>query len=254
MMKRVVNTGLALAFIVTSAFAQNLNDAKLAIDAEQYEKAKGMLKTLVANQGKKGENYFYLGQVYLLTDNPDSAKIVFDQGLQAVPKFGLNNVGLGAVDLYKGDEAAASAKFTEATEKLRKKDYEENLYIGRAYIIAARQKADEAAALAYYNKAVEYLEKAKAANQKDVDVFITLGDAYLGANRASDAYSAYWTAEDMDKTRLKPRVQRAVIAKNARAWQEAAEDLKKIAAEAPDYAPTYRELAETYHGDNLPHR
>jgi hypothetical protein len=55
MMKRVVNTGLALAFIVTSAFAQNLNDAKLAIDAEQYEKAKGMLKTLVANQGKKGE-------------------------------------------------------------------------------------------------------------------------------------------------------------------------------------------------------
>src|SRR5690606_15110838 len=42
-------------------------------------------------------------------------------------------------------------------------------------------------------------------------------------------------------------VQLQVITRLSHAWQEAIDGLKKIAAEVPDYAPTYRELAETYH-------
>src|SRR5690606_40006348 len=43
------------------------------------------------------------------------------------------------------------------------------------------------------------------------------------------------------------KVQMAGIVGRSNAWQEAIDGLQKIASEVPDYAPTYRELAETYH-------
>ncbi|SEM02116.1 Tetratricopeptide repeat-containing protein [bacterium A37T11] len=244
-MKKVVNIGLSLAFMVSGAYAQSLEDAKVAIDAEQYAKAKGFLKTLVANKPKDAENFFYLGQVYLLSDNPDSAKIIFEQGLAADPKLKINAVGVASVDLYKGNDAAAESKFTELNTDIKKKEYEVPLYIGKAYLITGDQKPDTLGK-PYYEKAVTYIEQAKLLNQKDADIYVSLGDAYLSAGRASDAFSAYRSVEDLDPNLLKPKVQMAVISKKARAWPEASEDLKKIVASNPDYAPTYRELAETY--------
>src|SRR5690606_17703905 len=43
------------------------------------------------------------------------------------------------------------------------------------------------------------------------------------------------------------KVQMAVISKEAYAFPEASADLKTIAEENPTFAPTYRELAETYY-------
>src|SRR5690606_31276104 len=143
---------------------------KEAINAEQYAKAKTMLKGLVEKQANKGENYFYLGQVYLKTDNADSAKVTFQNGLQKDTKYDLNKVGLGEVALLEGDEATASRLVSEVTAKLKKKNYEEYLYIGEGYINAKTPN---------YAKAIENLEMAKERNAKDPQVQLALGDAYL---------------------------------------------------------------------------
>lgn len=232
--------GLAVAFIATGASAQSLKDAQTAIDAEQYDKAKSILKNLVESKPKDGENYFYLGDVYLITDYPDSAKTYFQQGLEAAPKFKLNKVGLGAVELAQGNESAAETQFKEATEKLKRKDYLENLYIGRAYMNPNLEKPD-------YQKALTYLEKAKEANQKDAAIFSSLGDAYFGLKDNSNAYMNYRDASDMDNSFTRGKVQMTVISKQAKAFPEAIQDLEAIIQQNPDYAPAYRELAETYY-------
>ena len=240
MMKSAMMWGVSLAFMATGVQAQSLEDAKKAIDAEQYAKAKGMLQTLVQNNPKDGENYFYLGLVYVHNEHLDSALTVFGQGQQADPKGNLNAVGQGIVSLYKGDAGAAEAKFTEVAQGLKKRDYVELYHIGRAYIDAPDPD---------YQKAIEYLEQAKERDRKsDPMIPLAMGDAYFGLKNNSLAYKNYRDAATLDNSLTRAQVQMAVIVRGSHAWQEAIDGLKKIAAEVPDYAPTYRELAETYHG------
>ncbi len=236
--KKSIGIGLALLFVTSIALAQSIKDAKIAINAEQYDKAKTMLQGLVQKQANKGENYFYLGQVYLKTDKPDSAKITFQDGLQKDTKYNLNKVGLGEVALLEGDESSASRLFTEATAKVKKKDYEEYLYIGEGYINAKNPN---------YTKAIENLEMAKERNPKDPQVHLALGIAYLANGDNSHAYIAFNEARNLDPTLLNANVQMAVISKKAYAEDMAVNDLVKITQEHPDFAPAYRELAETYY-------
>ena len=102
---KAVVAGLGLVIAGSSAFAQSIADAKKAIDAEQFQKAKSMLKNLVTTQSTKGENYFYLGWVYIKQDYPDSAKAQFQKGLNVDPKSALNYAGLGVVAHLDKDAA-----------------------------------------------------------------------------------------------------------------------------------------------------
>src|ERR1700748_1690384 len=97
MISKIAGAGLGLMFVGSSVFAQSLADAKKAIDAEQYQKAKSMLKNLTVTQADKDENYFYLGWVYIKQEYLDSAKTVFNKGIAVNPKSALNFVGIGAV-------------------------------------------------------------------------------------------------------------------------------------------------------------
>src|ERR1700761_3356012 len=93
---KIAKVALGLVLVGSSSvFAQSLDDAKKAIDAEQYQKAKSMLKNLTQTQATKDENFFYLGWVYLIQDYPDSAKEQFTKGIAVNPKSALNQIGVG---------------------------------------------------------------------------------------------------------------------------------------------------------------
>lgn len=222
--------------VVGTASAQSLKDAQAAMDAEQYDKAKGILQNLVQKKAKDGENYFYLGQIYLINEKVDSAAIIFNNGLTNAPKEQLNNVGLGIVDLMKNNTSAAESKFAAATADLGKKDYLPLYYIGRAYIDAPKPD---------YAKAVDYLTQAKAKNAKDAMVPVALGDAFLGLKDNSQAYVSYRDALNIDPNLVKAKVQQALITRRAFAFDEALGLYNTIATEYPNYGPVYREIAET---------
>lgn len=240
---KLVTTSLGLIFMGSSVFAQSLPDAKKAIDAEQYQKAKSMLKNLTVTQPTKDENFFYLGWVYIKQDYPDSAKAAFDKGLAVNPKSALNVAGLGAVDLLDNNTSAASANFDKAM-LLAGKDTKPYVYIGKAYLLGKKPIAPKRA-----EAAVAVLEKAKTLGgknpSKDVELFVTLGDAYSASGDANHAYTSYADAQTLDPHSPVVLVAMAVLIKGAGNFDDAIKGFQGAIAADPNYGPAYREMAET---------
>lgn len=229
---------LSLFLIGYSLQAQDLQQAKNAIDAEQYHRAKTILKSLVNSNPDRGENFFYLADIYLTQKEQDSAKIYLDRGVQAKNNAHLNYIGLGHIDLNNNNIQGAVSNFNKATENIRRRDTEELIQVGRAYTNSDNPD---------YKKAIESLTKAIQADGKSAQAFLYLGDAHLADNNTNDAYRAYRDALSIDKDLKRAKLQRAVITKNARAFNEAVKEFNEIVASDPNYGPVYRELAETYY-------
>ena len=229
------------AALLASAFttqAQDINQAKKAIDAEQFESAKTILKSIIKAKPSNGTAYFTLGNVYLTQSVEDSAKIYFQEGLNASDGAKLNYIGLGQMDLDKNDVTGAQAKFALASKDMRKKDVQEFVYIARAYMNA--NKPD-------YKSAIAILTRAAINNSQDAQLQLALGDAYYGDGKQNEAYVAYRSAFQLDSSLLRAKMQLGVLLKGAKSYDEASKAYNEVIAINPNYGPVYRELAETYY-------
>jgi tetratricopeptide (TPR) repeat protein len=237
----------SIAFLtsMTVGFAQDINQARKAVDAEQYEKAKSILKTLLKTNPIDGRANFMLGNIYLIQMVNDSAKISFQKGLAGTDGARLNNIGIGTMDLDSGNATAAEANFALALKDAKKKDVEELIAIGRAYTYSTKPN---------YKKAIEYLNRAKTINPNDALVQLALGDAFYGDKNQNEAYAAYRNAFQFDPTLLRAKMQLGVLLKGAKSYDEAIKSFNEVIAINASYGPVYRELAETYYkwGRNKP--
>ena len=236
----------SLALVATTiAKAQDLEPAKKAIDAEQFEKAKSLLKSVIQAKPTNGKASFLLGTIYLKQNISDSASIYFQKGLACNDGSRFNNIGLAQMDLDANKKASAQAKFDLVAKDLRKKDTEEYVYIARAFMNA--DKPD-------YKSAIALLTKAAASNPNDAQVQLALGDAYYGDKNQNDSYVAYRNAYQLDNTLIRAKMQLGVLLKGAKAYTEAVKAYNEVIAINPNYGPVYRELAETYYlwGNNIP--
>jgi tetratricopeptide (TPR) repeat protein len=225
--------------------AQDVDQAKKAIDAEQYEKAKSMLKGIIQAKPTNGKASFLLGNIYLKQNIEDSAKIYFQKGIAATEGAKFNNIGFGQIDLDKGDVVSAKAKFDLVTKDIKKKDVEEYIYIAKAYMNA--EKPD-------YKAAIAILTKALTSNPTSADVQLALGDAYYGDKNQNDAYTSYRNAYTADSSLIRAKMQLGVLLKGAKAYTKAVEAYDEVIKINANYGPVYRELAETYYlwGNNEP--
>jgi len=223
---------------ITLGFSQDISQARNAIDAEQYEKAKSILKSIIKDSPINGRANFILGNVYLIQAVTDSAKIAFQRGLAGKDGENLNYIGLGVIDLDNGDTAAAEANFALALKDTRRKDTEELIAIGRAYTYTTKPN---------FKKAIEVLNKAKAIDSNDAVIKLALGDAYFGDKNQNDAYASYRDAFQLDPTLLRAKMQLGVLLKGAKSYDEAIKSFNEVIAINPNYGPVYRELAETYY-------
>jgi Tfp pilus assembly protein PilF len=218
--------------------AQDVDQASKAIDAEQYEKAKSILKGILNTTPTNGKASFLLGNVYLRQSVEDSAKIYFQKGLAAKEGANLNNIGLGQIDLDNNNITEAKANFTLATATMKKKSIEEYIFIARAYMNASTPD---------YKAAIEVLNRAKAINPNDAQLQLALGDAFYGDKNQNEAYVAYRAAYGTDSSLIRAKMQSGVLLKGARAFNEAVKAYDEVIALNPNYGPVYRELAETYY-------
>lgn len=236
---------LALVAAGSVANAQDIKEAKKAIDAEQFQKAKTLLKSIIKAKPSDGEANFVLGTVYLNQSVVDSAKIYFLNGVEASDKKNLNYIGLGQIDLDNKNTAAAQANFALATKDMKRKDVDEYIYIGKAYTNSDNPD---------YNSAIASLKKALAIEPQNANALLAIGDAYYGANNQNEAYKAYRDAFTADPTLLRAKMQLGVLLKGAKSYDEAIKSFNEVIVLNANYGPVYRELAETYYkwGRNKP--
>ncbi|WP_317124975.1 tetratricopeptide repeat protein [Flavobacterium sp. RSP49] len=237
-MNKLKTFSVALLASAFASQAQDIDQAKKAIDAEQFESAKSILKSIIKENPSNGAAFFTLGNVYLTQNVEDSAKIYFQKGLTASDEANLNYIGLGQIDLDNNDVAAAQAKFVLATKDMRRKDFAEYVYQARAYMNA--EKPD-------YKNAIAILNRAAIKNADDAQLQLALGDAYYGDSKQNEAYVAYRSAFQADNSLLRAKMQLGVLLKGAKSYDEALKAYEEVIAINPNYGPVYRELAETYY-------
>ncbi|MBD3749564.1 MAG: hypothetical protein IE931_08715 [Sphingobacteriales bacterium] len=230
---------MGLLFMASMTNAQSLEDAQKAITAEQYQKAKVMFNNLVKIEPTP-ENFFHFGELYLTLNQPDSAKIIFDKGIKADEKgkYMLNYIGLGTVDLFHKNAAAAQANFAKATEGMRKKDYEQYIYIGKAYTYEPSRDLDKA--FEWFNKAMEF-------GETNPELHIAMGNAYKFQKKNSEAVAQYQRALNLKDNLLGVEVSIGEIWTQAFNFELAESTLKGVIAKDPNFGPAYRALAENYY-------
>ena len=237
-MNKVKFFSFALIAVGFSAFAQEIELAKKAIDAEQFDKAKTILKNVVKAKPDNGKAHFLLGDVYLRQSQSDSAKATFQKGLTVKENAAFNYIGLGQLDLDSGNATGAQTNFDLSTKDIKKKDIEQFLYIGKAFTNS--EKPD-------YKKAILNLTKAKTVSPNDAQILMALGDAYYFDKNQNEAYKAYSNAFDADPTLIRAKMQLGVLLKGAKAFAEAKAAFDGVVTANPNFGPVYRELAETYY-------
>src|ERR1041385_6498356 len=108
---------ITLTFCVRIS-AQTLPDAIRLLDGEQYEKAKAMLKQLIASEPTNGDNFYYLGDLLLKTDDPDSAKIIFQKGIDINATNPLVHVGMAKYLFATGNSVAGEKELSANAKSL----------------------------------------------------------------------------------------------------------------------------------------
>ncbi|NNU34391.1 hypothetical protein HK413_10030 [Mucilaginibacter sp. S1162] len=123
-----------------------------------------------------------------------------------------------------------------------KKDSKPYLYIGKAYLLDAKDGKFPAAKA---NAAIDALTKGKAVNPKDAELFVILGNAYRSQLKSNEAYDAYQAALTLDPKSTIAHVAEGVLWKYADNFESSEKEFAAAIAIDPNFGPAYRELAET---------
>jgi tetratricopeptide (TPR) repeat protein len=235
-MKKVFIYTITALFFVVLGNAQDIKQAKEAIDAEQYEKAKNILESITALKPADGYAKFLLGNVCLLIGDDVAAKKHFDAGTSCSLKGNFSYIGLGNIALDKGDAAEAEKNFALAVKNSSKRDLEEKVFIGKAYTFSAHPD---------YQKAITILSKSREIDPANIDVLLALADVYKMNKKQNEAYECYREAFRLDGTLLRAKMGLGTLIKNAHNFTIALTAFDEVIAMNPNYGPVYRELAET---------
>jgi len=111
-MKKLILSFCSVLSVCAFVTAQNVNDGIKFINYQRYTSAKQTLQKAVAANPKDPLANYWLGQAYIGNKQIDSAKIVYQNALNA----GVNDpwiwIGSGEVEILQGgDVNAAKQKF-----------------------------------------------------------------------------------------------------------------------------------------------
>lgn len=238
--KKVVMSAVA-TFVLSFASAQTVAEGINYLDSHKYAKAKEVFNQLI-EKSPSAENYFYLGNAYLVQFEPnfDKAKEAFDKGITLDSKSYLNKIGLASIKMGKGQKVSAINDLNQIAKDSREKDPEVLYRIGEALSMYDNSN-DPNLAITFLNKAIE-----KAADKDGVPAhyYYTLGDAYRMIKDPGNAMSAYEKASAIAKNKASVFYRMATLWMAAKQYKKAEENINKAIAIDPTYAPAYKAQAE----------
>lgn len=236
-----------LCVAANGAMAQSVDDGLKDLYYGKYETAKQTFDKVITAKPTDDKAYYYQGIAFLGMNDQVAAAAAFQKGLQAVPTSALLQVGLGRLDLLKGDAAAAKQKFEAASAATQGRDGD----VARAIADASAdiKGGDRGYALSVMEKLLnnEGRKKKEVYTPKAVD-YIELGDAYrqLGGENGGKAIATYDKALELEPNRAEAVMKEGLVNYNAKLLQDAVNDFTKATNMDPQYAPAFYELYQFY--------
>lgn len=186
----------------------------------------------------KAENSFYLGNVFFLENNADSASYYFNAGLAADPLYPQNQIGLIMLKMKTMDAKALDAELTKIVkEKKNKKNVDLLVAIGYAFLYNGLD-----------NKALEYQTLAKEVAPKNPIVSILKGDIVEKQN-VGEACANYEMASLYDKNNIQAYIKYARAYKNVNS-KLALDKLTQLKKIDPAFTLADREFGDVYYSMN----
>jgi tetratricopeptide (TPR) repeat protein len=262
MKRRILNAVaifVLLLFSGLNGYSQTLKDAIHLMHSEQFDVSKKAFLTLIAQEPKNGDNYFYLGECYLysysidslsfsLNDVSDSAYYFYKKGTEMEPYNPLNYTGLGKINLLKKDTTKAKAFFDRAIALLPSKTNRSSdvpiekqaltyAKIAEAYIYVTPPQM---------KKAFFYVQLAQTFTIHDPSIYIIFGDIYMEDNDATNAILNYKKAQELAPMSPLAKIKIGNVYVRGRSLKAAIPYFEEAQSIDPNFAPAYRELGELY--------
>lgn len=234
---------LLICFVTVSfnSYSQTVQDGLSAIEKENYESARNILKKITQTGGGTDDmNWYYLGNAYCFLLKNDSARWAYTQGTNVNPKSTACLVGLGKTYLNENKVADAQKYFNLAKATVNeRKDINLALYLADAYTNSVHPNNDES---------VSILKTAENnITNKNAQLYMELGDAFLALNRAGEAVTAYQRAAELNPLLARAHSQIGYIWYLAKNYQLSLTSFEKAITIDANFAPAYRNLAELYY-------
>ncbi|MFT4153755.1 tetratricopeptide repeat protein [Parafilimonas sp.] len=234
------------AYAIVSA--QSIDDGKKFLYYERLTSAKQVFQKLAAGN-KDAQAVYWLGQAYLDAEQLDSAKIVYQNALNA----GLNDpwiwIGSAHVDVLQGgDINAAKQKFEQAitaTTKTKGKNKGPDPDILDAI---GRAMADGGSGVGDPNYGIDKLKQAAAIAPQNPDIFNNLGVCYLklGGDHGGEAFEAFNKSTTASQQYARGFYRIGRIYQSQRNLESMNEWYGKAIAADPAFAPVYLQYFEFY--------
>ena len=223
--------------------AQTIDQGRRQTRNEQYEDAAKTFESMIAKKPKVGEPYYWAGINLLESGDTASAKAMFEKGLQMMPKYTINNIGLGHLALRTGNIAEADNQFAMAKKAGKKLMPIVNREIGRAYLMVPHGTPSNLKM--YADKAAASL---KMASETDYEAQLLLGDAYLVIHKgdASLSIEQYTVSGYMNENDPRSKLRQGMVYQRVGNYDVAMNQVNDALRIDNDFAPAYRQKADIF--------
>jgi tetratricopeptide (TPR) repeat protein len=232
-----------ISFIVTLMIlisgivsAQTAQDGLALLNQKDFNGAKKIFASLLKSDPKNAAAYYGMGEYYFYTGKADSAKVFYQEGIDANSSYAYNYAGLGKVSAST-DPTAAADYFKNAIKKA-KKDAGPVVAIAKYYYELNPRNLVEAR---------KYTDQAIAIDGKSAAAYFLDGQIDIAENKASDAALNFDRAIFFDPKNLDAYVYASQIMATTRNLNKATEYLNNALAVNPKYWKAYKALGELYY-------
>ena len=173
--KKLVKISLLILLFVCNLIAQDIPTGLKLIKSEKFTHAEKYFSSLL-NTKLKAESCFYLGEIYFIKEDIDSARIFYTKGIEANSDFPLNYAGMVRLNVLDGNSSEANKNELKAIDLGDEKNSKVYIVLSEAY-----------SRIKNYDKAISLLNDALNNEIKSADIYIALGQVYLGKINGTEA-------------------------------------------------------------------
>ncbi len=251
---------ITVVFAAGSIYAQDLQSAIKMTKAERFTDASSAFKALIQKNPKDGNNYYYYGENFLqeyfsdtlnnsFKEMSDSAAYFFQLGITNEPANPLNYVGQGGIALINKNQAKAQEYFAKTISLLPSKANKTIILAPDKHATVLIKMASAYIKAGVYDTAQVFgsLRAAEKLNNKDFELYIVKGDAYIFMlNDGSKAISNYNAAQALDPKSPVAKLRVGQLWMRARNYNDALTTYREVVKIDSTFAPAYRELGYLY--------